>query len=213
MTPNYLSEIFVRADTPYGTRVECERTSTYGLLWLQYYGAHVWNILPINIKAVQSLHEYKSLIRFWLGPTCSCHTCTALLWLMIDWSSLFRLILLLFIYTGDGAVGVTTMLRLWHCGLSLWRPVVPLADAGSSHWQLLTVLEFIPYEYQCHQIVARADMFTSFMFDSTLINEWLVGWSSLFRLMLLRNMYTGDVAPRIVFVTARGATGRYENLG
>ena len=80
--------------------------------------------------------------------------------------------------------------RLYHRGLSLWRPAVPPVDAGSSHWQFLSVLVFIPYEY----------------------------WSSLFRLMLLRNMYTGDgavgvttmsslVAPRVVFVTACGATG------
>ena len=85
MTPDYLSELFVKADNPYDTRDKCKliqplkRTITYGLRSFQYYGAHVWNMLPINIKAAQSLHEFKSFIRSWPGPTCSCHICTALL--------------------------------------------------------------------------------------------------------------------------------------
>ena len=64
-------------------------------------------------------------------------------------------------------------------------------DAGSSHGKLLSVPLFITYEY----------------------------WSSLFRLMLRRNMYTRDgavsvitmsslVAPRVVFVTACVSPGR-----
>ena len=88
ITPNYLSDLFVKADTPYDTRDKnkliqpLKRTTTYGLRSFQYYGAHVWNMLPINIKTAHSLHEFKSLIRSWPGPTCSCHICTALLWLM-----------------------------------------------------------------------------------------------------------------------------------
>ena len=48
MTPNYLSEHFVKADTAYDTRDKCKliqplkRTTTYGLHSFQYYGAHVW---------------------------------------------------------------------------------------------------------------------------------------------------------------------------
>ena len=49
--------------------------------------------------------------------------------------------------------------RLWRRELYLWQPAVPPVDVGSSHWQHLSVLVLIPYEY----------------------------WSSLFRLMLLRN--------------------------
>ena len=49
--------------------------------------------------------------------------------------------------------------RSWRRGLYLWQPAVPPVDVGSSHWQHLSVLVLIPYEY----------------------------WSSLFRLMLLRN--------------------------
>ena len=86
MTPNYLSELFVKADTPYDTRDKfkliqpLKRTTTYGLRSFKYYGAHVWNMLPVNMKAAQSLRELKSLIRSWPGLTCSCQLCVALLW-------------------------------------------------------------------------------------------------------------------------------------
>ena len=69
MTPNYLWELFVKADTPYAKLIQpLKRTTTYGLRSFQYYGAHVWNMLPVNMKAAQS------------GLTCSCQLCVALLW-------------------------------------------------------------------------------------------------------------------------------------
>ena len=183
MTPNYLSELFVKADMPYDTRDKCKliqplkRTSIYDVRSFQYYGAHVWNILPINIKAAQSLHEFKSLIRSWPGPTCSCHICSALLWLMINW--LIDRIYFNWCYSytctlGTGLSVWRLCCHLWQCGLSVWPPAVPPVDAESSHWQLLSVLVFIPYEYICHQIVARADMFMSLMFCFTIINDWVV---------------------------------------
>ena len=68
MAPDYLSELFVKADNPYDTRDKCKliqplkRSTTYGLRSFQYYGAHVWIMLPINIKAAQSLYEFKSFM-------------------------------------------------------------------------------------------------------------------------------------------------------
>ena len=44
---------------------------------------------------------------------------------------------------------MTTCFRLWHRGLSLWQPAVPPVDAGSSHWQLLSVLMPISHNYTC----------------------------------------------------------------
>ena len=88
MTPNYLCDFHVYADTPYDTKDKCKsiqplkKMTTYGLSSFQYYGAHVWNLLPINIKAAQSLQEFKSLIRSLPGSTRSCHICIALFWLM-----------------------------------------------------------------------------------------------------------------------------------
>ena len=89
ITPNYLFDLFVKADNPYDTRDKykliqpLKRTTIYGLRSFQYYGPHVWNMLPINIRAAHLLHEFKSLIRSWPGPTCSCLFCTALLRLML----------------------------------------------------------------------------------------------------------------------------------
>ena len=113
MTPNYLSELFVKADTPYDTRDKfkliqpLKRTTAYGLRSFQYCGAHVWNMLPVNMKAAQ----FKSLIRSWPGPTCSCQLCVALLWWML---------ILYTIHWGAGADGVTTMVSCGtvgcHCG-------------------------------------------------------------------------------------------------
>ena len=61
------------------------------------------------------------------------------------------------------------------------------------------------------------------MFCFTMINDWLIDWSSLFRSLLLRKMYTGDgavgvttllslVIPRVVFMTACGVTGKCTSL-
>ena len=86
--------------------------------------------------------------------------------------------------------------RLWRRRLYLWQPAVPPVDAESSLWQHLSVLVFISNEY----------------------------WSSLFRLILLIYMYTGDgavgvtimssfVATRVVLLTACGATGRLVDVG
>ena len=128
ITPNYLSDLFVKADTPYDTRDKnkliqpLKRTTTYGLCSFQYYGAHVWNMLPINIKTAHSLHEFKSLIRSWPGPTCSCHICTALLWLML---------LLCIAHCGGG-------LSVWRLCGRLWHRVVVTTTCGaveSSQWQ------------------------------------------------------------------------------
>ena len=121
ITPNYLSDLFVKADTPYDTRDKnkliqpLKRTTTYGLRSFQYYGAHVWNMLPINIKTAHLLHEFKSLIRSWPGPTCSCHICTALLWLML---------LLCIAHCGGG-------LSVWRLCGRLWHRVVVTTTCGA----------------------------------------------------------------------------------
>ena len=75
-------------------------------------------------------------------------------------------------YTGDGAIGVTNMLLF----VVLWVVLVTACGATGRCGVItltahLSVLVFIPYEYTCHQIVARADMFMSFMFCFTIIND------------------------------------------
>ena len=80
--------------------------------------------------------------------------------------------------------------RLWCHWLSLWQPAVPPVDAGSSHWQHLSVLMFIPYEYWSSFVSINA---------TPIYVHW--GWGCRFDDL-------SPVAPRVVFVTACGATGR-----
>ena len=119
---NRLPDLALHIDNvPYDTRDKnkliqpLKRTTTYGLRSFQYYGAHVWNMLPINIKTAHSLHEFKSLIRPWPGPTCSCHICTALLWLML---------LLCIAHCGGG-------LSVWRLCCRLWHRVVVTTTCGA----------------------------------------------------------------------------------
>ena len=91
-------------------------------------------------------YEYIHAIRSWPRPTCSYHLCYYCR--LIDWSSLFRLMLLRNLYTGDGAVGVTTMLllvTLWvvfatACGAASRCGVVTLTAPLSSSVYILRIL-------------------------------------------------------------------------
>ena len=79
-------------------------------------------MLPIKIKTAHSLHEFKSLIRSWPGPTCSCHICTALLWNVTPMYCTLR----------RSAVGVTTMWSLvapCRCDNNLWCRGVVIVTA------------------------------------------------------------------------------------
>ena len=151
ITPNYLSDLFVKADNPYDTRDRhkliqpLKRTTTYGLRSFQYYGAHVWNMLPINIKAAHSLHEFKSLIRSWPGPTCSCHICIALLWLML---------LLCIAHCGGGLSVWRVCGRLWHRYNNPWcrGVVIVTAPLFNVHTQTNIYMCICIYKYICMYI-------------------------------------------------------------
>ena len=135
LIPNYLSEpvekqtLLSTLDIKLKLVQPIKRTNTYGLRSFHYYGAHVRNMLPVNMEAAQSLSEFNTLIRSWPGPTFSCHICVALLWLML---------ILYIIHWGRG-LSVWRLCRfLWYRGLSLWQPVIPSLAVGSSQWQLLS---------------------------------------------------------------------------
>ncbi len=49
---------------------------TYGRCSFQYYGAHIWNLLPPHIKNCTSLCMFKRMLATWDGPNCSCTLCT-----------------------------------------------------------------------------------------------------------------------------------------
>ena len=131
-------------------------------------------------------------------------------------------------YTGDGAVVVTTMVSLvvplvvfvTACGAAGWCGVVRLTAPLCSSIYTLRILIVLISIYSTLIHVhwgwgCRCDDYVVACGAS----GCNCGWSSLFQLMPLRNMYTGDgavvvttmvslVVPLVVFVTACGTTGR-----
>ena len=51
------------------------KTTTFGLKSFTYYGAHLWNSLPVDIKSAVTLGNFKTLVKNWQGPSCHCSVC------------------------------------------------------------------------------------------------------------------------------------------
>ena len=81
-----LSSLFVKSNVPYQLRDNnklvqlLKRTTTFGTKYFAYSGTHLWNLLPHHTKESVSLYNFKSLIKKWLGPTCSCRVCSLVIW-------------------------------------------------------------------------------------------------------------------------------------
>ena len=86
MGPGYLSSLFEKSNVPYQLRDNnklvqpLKRTTTFGIKSFAYFGAHLWNLLPHHIKESVSLYNFKSLVKKWSGPTCSCCVCSIVVW-------------------------------------------------------------------------------------------------------------------------------------
>ena len=85
LSPDYLSTMSERSKNPYGVRDKnkliqpIKKSTNNGLKSFQYFGAHVWNILPTDIKNSLSICEFKNLIKLWPGPSCNCTVCTLII--------------------------------------------------------------------------------------------------------------------------------------
>ena len=85
LSPDYLSVMFERSKNPYGVRDNnkliqpIKKSTNNGLKSFQYYGAHVWNILPTDIKNSLSICEFKNLIKLCPRLTCNCTVCTLII--------------------------------------------------------------------------------------------------------------------------------------
>ncbi len=51
---------------------------TYGLNTFNYYGAHIWNIMPNDLKKCTSINSVKEMIKKWEAPKCQCSMCDVL---------------------------------------------------------------------------------------------------------------------------------------
>ena len=81
MNPEYLSPLFSRSTAPYSLGDNnkliqpIKRTTTYGIKSLAYYGTHLWNLLPLDVKGAITLNNLKTLMKKLAGPTCGCSVC------------------------------------------------------------------------------------------------------------------------------------------
>ncbi len=84
LNPEFMKEMFKVKETPYDLRdsnilvqPKFDKIS-YGKNTFQYYGSHIWNLLPNNIKECTTQETFKSLLEKWSGPKCQCNICDAL---------------------------------------------------------------------------------------------------------------------------------------
>ncbi len=76
LNPNFMKEMFNIKELKYSLRdsniiyqPKFEK-ETYGTNTFKYYGAHIWNLLPNEIKETADILSFKSLIMTWEGPKC-----------------------------------------------------------------------------------------------------------------------------------------------
>ena len=143
--------MYPKSLSKHDTRDKCrliqpmKRTTTYGLRSFQYYGAHAWNMLPVHMKAAQSLSKFKSFIKSWPGPTCSCPVCIALLkeispYILITGDGICRRYGLVVSY---GVVAATTLLlfsvfKIHACHRDEGFVILTGFFAGFTEWCLST---------------------------------------------------------------------------
>ncbi len=84
LNPVFMKESFKQKDISYKLRDENVLSQpkfnkiTYGKNTFKYYGSHIWNLLPNDIKLCTDIDGFKSLLKAWEGPRCQCNMCNAL---------------------------------------------------------------------------------------------------------------------------------------
>ena len=82
LSPSYIKDLFEINMNSYDLRDNkklvqpCVKTTLYGLRTIRYYGAHMWNMLPVQYKDCVDVHDFRKLLLTWYGPNCSCSVCT-----------------------------------------------------------------------------------------------------------------------------------------
>ncbi len=47
-------------------------------IYFKYYGAHIWNLLPDDIKNSTTIDNFRLLLKTWEGSKCYCIICNAI---------------------------------------------------------------------------------------------------------------------------------------
>ncbi len=79
LNPKFMKEMFNIKELKYSLRdsniiyqPKFEKV-TYGKNTFKYCSAHIWNLLPNEIKETADILSFKSLIMTWEGPKCQCN--------------------------------------------------------------------------------------------------------------------------------------------
>ena len=82
LNPPFMKELFQLKTLAHDLRDKCKliqpqiKTIRYGRNSFSYYGAHLWNILPRNLKLICDIDNFKFMLRSWEGPKCRCSLCS-----------------------------------------------------------------------------------------------------------------------------------------
>ena len=65
----------VRSQYKLNVEVPTTNQIRFGDKSLRYYGAKMWNSLPLHLKSSNNLEIFKKLIKNWNGVSCICSIC------------------------------------------------------------------------------------------------------------------------------------------
>ena len=81
LAESIFSDLFIRNNSSYNTRLKSDfvipqiNTVLKGSNSIRYYGPVIWNLIPNEIKYVDSLEIFKNKIRMWKPINCPCRVC------------------------------------------------------------------------------------------------------------------------------------------
>ena len=81
LNPKFMNAMFEKKEISYDLRDSHIliqppfKKITYGKNTFKYFGSHLWNLLPNDMKACTTLDNFKSMMDSWEGPNCQCNMC------------------------------------------------------------------------------------------------------------------------------------------
>ena len=81
LNPSFMKDMFIKKEISYNFRDKDKlilpsfKKIRYGKATFSYYGAHLWNLMPVDIKQSMSLNKFKEMLKSWEGPKCKCSMC------------------------------------------------------------------------------------------------------------------------------------------